>query len=133
MTDLTTRLGDLIRKIKNDPDITPALAKKIQKFSDDELIQKSFRVLKDDYGERAILKSFGLTLFRAFYEHWEVEVKKPLSVKRHLMLARGCQLPYYIDEKKIVVFDTHIGVLLTLASGSVEQAIDGMFTFVREP
>ena len=118
----------LLSSIKNNPDLTPELSKKIARYTDDELAQKCFRIIDDHSGtDRVVMKSFGLTLFRAFYENWEIKINKPLSMKRRLMLARGCSLPYYIDEKKIVVFESHIGVLLTLSQGSVEQAIDGLF------
>lgn len=131
MSKMRDRLKSILVSIRQDENLSTRVSKKISQHTDDQLFALCFRIRSDDIGERAILTPLGVRLLISLYEHWDIKLTKPLSSKHQLMLMRGCDLPCFIDSKRIVVFESEVGVLLTLGSSSLETTIEGMFSFPR--
>lgn len=121
-------LLDAIRALQQSEEHSE-IGAKLSEFSDDEIFDLFFKnASTKQRDENTSLSTFGLKVLQTCFNHWEIELSKPLTTKQHILLIRECKLPYYLDNKRFVTFEASIGVMLKLAEGN-NAYIEQMFEF----
>tara|TARA_B100001123_G_scaffold263587_1_gene293478 strand:+ start:2757 stop:3146 length:390 start_codon:yes stop_codon:yes gene_type:complete len=80
------------------------------------------RIGKDSFEQSLRLTKMGVQVLEEHFPSYVIKIKQPFTVKAiHIHnLEREMLLPYYIDNKKIVVFNEKDAVDLKLIDGDVE-------------
>ena len=80
------------------------------------------RVGTDNFEQSLRLTKMGVQVLEEHFPSYVIKIKQPFTVKAiHIHnLEREMLLPYYIDNKKIVVFNEKDAVDLKLIDGDVE-------------
>ncbi len=80
------------------------------------------RVGTDNFEQSLRLTKMGVQILEEHFPSYVIKIKQPFTVKAiHIHnLEREMLLPYYIDNKKIVVFNEKDAVDLKLIDGDVE-------------
>ena len=80
------------------------------------------RIGKDSFEQSLRLTKMGVNVLEEHFPSYVIKIKQPFTVKAiHIHnLEREMLLPYYIDNKKIVVFNEKDAVDLKLIDGDVE-------------
>ncbi len=122
---LTEQAQELIKLVRTSAsNDTKKQFTKLATLTDDQILKFFFKRSAEENTHS--LTYGGLKVLKNFFRSWEIPLQSPLTGKQHLILIRHCKLPYYINSKKIVVFEREVGVILTLSHGNNEY-IEDMF------
>jgi hypothetical protein len=75
------------------------------------------------------LSDMGLNLLKAFFKCNNVKMPggTKITLPHLLYLDRVSQMPYWVSDEYLAIFDTELGMMLTLAAGNLNHLIDSRF------